>query len=114
MAILRATAVSYVPYTILELLANLVLQDSVERIFVGESFGDIPRGVFVVRGENVALLGEVDLDKEDEISLQEIPVERALMIRETEKKGMTAIEKQRKEVLHRIGFSNEKADSDLY
>jgi U6 snRNA-associated Sm-like protein LSm1 len=27
---------------------------------------DIPRGTFLVRGENVLLLGEVDLDKDDE------------------------------------------------
>ena len=33
--------------------ANLVLQDCIERIHVGKQFGDIPRGIFVVRGENV-------------------------------------------------------------
>jgi len=26
---------------------------------VGKEYGDIPRGVFIVRGENVALLGEI-------------------------------------------------------
>merc|ERR1712113_1370507 len=36
--------------------ANLVLQDCIERIHVGKQFGDIPRGIFVVRGENVVLL----------------------------------------------------------
>lgn len=40
-------------------LANLVLHQTVERIHVGKKFGDIPRGIFVVRGENVVLLGEV-------------------------------------------------------
>lgn len=39
--------------------ANLVLHQTVERIHVGKKFGDIPRGIFVVRGENVVLLGEV-------------------------------------------------------
>ena len=29
------------------------------RIHVGDAYGDIPRGVFVVRGENVVLLGEI-------------------------------------------------------
>jgi U6 snRNA-associated Sm-like protein LSm1 len=33
--------------------ANLVLHRCIERIHVGQEFGDIPRGVFVVRGENV-------------------------------------------------------------
>lgn len=39
--------------------ANLVLQDTIERVFVDDSYGDIPRGIFLVRGENVVLLGEV-------------------------------------------------------
>ena len=42
--------------------ANLVLQHTVERIFIGNSFADIDRGIFIVRGENVVLLGEIVLD----------------------------------------------------
>lgn len=39
--------------------ANLVFHQTVERIHVGKKFGDIPRGIFIVRGENVVLLGEI-------------------------------------------------------
>lgn len=39
--------------------ANLLLQGTVERIHVGLKFGDIPRGIYLVRGENVALCGEI-------------------------------------------------------
>jgi hypothetical protein len=39
--------------------ANLVLQDAVERIFVQNLYADIPRGVYLVRGENVLVLGEI-------------------------------------------------------
>lgn len=39
--------------------ANLLLQDTVERIHVGKQYGDIPRGIYLVRGENVALCGEI-------------------------------------------------------
>lgn len=39
--------------------ANLVFQDTVERIFVRNLYADIPRGIFLVRGENVLLLGEI-------------------------------------------------------
>lgn len=39
--------------------ANLVLHMTVERIFVGNKYGDIPRGIYIVRGENVVLLGEI-------------------------------------------------------
>ena len=40
--------------------ANIVLQDAVERIIVGSSYSDIPLGLYIVRGENVVLMGEVD------------------------------------------------------
>ncbi|GKT49388.1 U6 snRNA-associated Sm-like protein LSm2 [Colletotrichum spaethianum] len=57
--------------------ANLVLQDTVERVYAhpdpeanppreGGLFADIKRGIFLVRGENVLLLGEIDLDKDDD------------------------------------------------
>ena len=39
--------------------ANLVLQNTIERLYAGNLYADIPRGVFVVRGENVLLLGEI-------------------------------------------------------
>lgn len=39
--------------------ANLVLHKSIERIHVGKEYGDIPRGIFIIRGENVVLLGEI-------------------------------------------------------
>src|ERR1700709_1730684 len=57
----------------MNLPANLVLQSTIERIFVPPPspahpgvFADIPRGIFLVRGENVLLLGEIDLDKDDD------------------------------------------------
>merc|ERR1711872_510225 len=54
--------------------ANLVLHHCIERIHVGDAYGDIPRGVFVVRGENVVLLGEIEEAKKKlrEVSLNEI------------------------------------------
>ncbi|KFY08612.1 hypothetical protein V491_08418, partial [Pseudogymnoascus sp. VKM F-3775] len=50
--------------------ANLVLQSTSERLFTHSpplQFADVPRGTFLVRGENVLLLGEVDLDKDDDL-----------------------------------------------
>lgn len=51
--------------------ANLVLTSTTERYFVSSSseerlFADIPRGTYLVRGENVLLIGEIDLDKDDD------------------------------------------------
>lgn len=60
-------------YSVLIRTANLVLQSTVERIFVPPGpnnprglYADVPQGIFLVRGENVMLLGEIDLDKDDE------------------------------------------------
>ncbi|KAI1481275.1 hypothetical protein F4774DRAFT_374857 [Daldinia eschscholtzii] len=56
--------------------ANLVLQSTVERIYATTSppsdpqpkglYADQTHGIFLVRGENVLLLGEIDLDKDDD------------------------------------------------
>lgn len=58
--------------------ANLVLHRTIERIHVGKKYGDIPRGVFIVRGENVVLLGEVDPSKEFNSPLEEVSVDEIL------------------------------------
>ncbi|XP_013116789.1 U6 snRNA-associated Sm-like protein LSm1 [Stomoxys calcitrans] len=58
--------------------ANLVLHRTIERIHVGNEYGDIPRGVFIIRGENVVLLGEIDREKESKLPLKEISVDDIL------------------------------------
>ncbi|TRY62610.1 hypothetical protein TCAL_08214 [Tigriopus californicus] len=58
--------------------ANLVLHRCIERIHVGREYGDIPRGVFVVRGENVVLLGEIDAEQEAQSPLKEVSLEEIL------------------------------------
>ena len=45
--------------TMVFIVANLVLQDTVERIFVQNFYADVIRGIYLVRGENVLLLGEI-------------------------------------------------------
>lgn len=85
--------------------ANLVLEDTVERLFHGSAYGDIHRGVFLIRGENVVLLGEVvshpclpapaplsdvriadiqDLDKEDNVPLTPAPLEHIIPLHRQE------------------------------
>ncbi|XP_026319183.1 U6 snRNA-associated Sm-like protein LSm1 [Hyposmocoma kahamanoa] len=58
--------------------ANLVLHKTIERIHVGQEYGDIPRGIFIVRGENVVLLGEIDKEKEENLPLTEVSVDDIL------------------------------------
>jgi len=39
--------------------ANIVLEGCSERIYVGRKFGDVPLGLFIIRGENVMLMSEM-------------------------------------------------------
>ncbi|KAL1559178.1 Sm-like protein lsm1b [Salvia divinorum] len=40
--------------------ANVVLEGACERLIVGDLYCDIPLGLYVIRGENVVLIGELD------------------------------------------------------
>ena len=37
--------------------ANIALEDTVERIFVGKSYCDQSLGLFIIRGDNIVLVG---------------------------------------------------------
>ncbi|EIE84618.1 hypothetical protein RO3G_09328 [Rhizopus delemar RA 99-880] len=78
--------------------ANLVLQDTIERIYVRGCYGDIPRGVFLIRGENVVLLGEIDVDKEDQINLRQVSVEEILVAQREELELKEKVEKIKKNI----------------
>ena len=43
---------------------SLVLENSSERKFAGGKYCDVEQGVFLVRGENITLIGEVDKEME--------------------------------------------------
>ncbi|KAI4896028.1 hypothetical protein NFI96_011275 [Prochilodus magdalenae] len=91
--------------------ANLVLHQTVERIHVGKKFGDIPRGIFVVRGENVVLLGEVDLDKECDQLLQRVSIEEILEEQRVEQQAKQESEKRKLQAVKERGLSIPKADT---
>ncbi|XP_019415984.1 PREDICTED: sm-like protein LSM1B isoform X2 [Lupinus angustifolius] len=44
---------------------NVVLEGACERVIVGDLYCDVPLGLYVIRGENVVLIGELDLGKEE-------------------------------------------------
>jgi len=102
--------------------ANLVLQSTIERIFVPPTsssdsglYADVPRGIFLVRGENVLLLGEINLDKDDDpppgYEKGEIEVVHKLA---KEKKAKDARkDKQRLKKLGKLGFEGENTGEAL-
>lgn len=103
--------------------ANLVLQDAVERIYLpaeagssNERYAEIFRGVFMVRGENVVMLGELDIDKEDdhlqqrgEIGFREAEAE----FKELQAARMKTEKARAKQYLRR-GLIHDYVKGDLY
>ncbi|UZJ51140.1 hypothetical protein CBS101457_000460 [Exobasidium rhododendri] len=85
--------------------ANLVLQDTIERMFSGNRYFDIPRGLYLVRGENVVLLGEIDLDKEDDQSIcapvRPEAISMLMSARTAETEARIQAEKRKADVLRR-------------
>lgn len=45
--------------TVLTRAGNLVMQETTERVFTGTLYADVLRGIYLVRGENVMLMGEI-------------------------------------------------------
>ncbi|XP_061194178.1 U6 snRNA-associated Sm-like protein LSm1 [Saccostrea echinata] len=95
--------------------ANLVLHRTIERIHVGKKYGDIPRGIFVVRGENVVLLGEIDLENEKNPQLEEVPIDDILeMQREEQMQKQQEEERKKKSMLERGLQPHSDLHDDLF
>ncbi|KAL4968590.1 U6 snRNA-associated Sm-like protein LSm1 [Aspergillus stella-maris] len=96
--------------------ANLVLQDTIERVYAGNLYTEISRGVFLVRGENVLLLGEIDLDKEDDIppNLIKAPVKEVTDLKKKEDNERKASDKKSNNKLQGLGFEAEHSGEILF
>lgn len=82
----------------------------------GGLFADISHGVYLVRGENVLLLGEIDLDKDDEPppGYQRAEVDAVRRLAEEGKAVEKGREKGRLRKLARIGFEGENLGEMLF
>ncbi|XP_052770535.1 U6 snRNA-associated Sm-like protein LSm1 [Mya arenaria] len=94
--------------------ANLVLHRTIERIHVGKKYGDIPRGIFIVRGENVVLLGEVDVENEGNLPLEEVPIDEILEMQREEQITKQAEEDRKKKALIDRGMQPTEYTDDMY
>lgn len=96
-------------HTLTRRQGNLVLQDTIERLFVQDLYADIERGLFLVRGENVLLLGEIDLDKDDYIPepFQAAPVEKVFALKKAEDQERKKVDKKKHIKLAALGFEGE-------
>ncbi|CRG88985.1 U6 snRNA-associated Sm-like protein LSm1 [Talaromyces islandicus] len=96
--------------------ANLVLQDTVERIYSGTYYAEDPVGLFLVRGENVLLLGEIDLDTEDDVPefLTQVSVKEVKEMKEKEEEQRKKKDKKRYGKLSGLGFEPEHSGEVLF
>lgn len=105
-------------------IANLVLQSTVERIFVPPEavprdhpsaatqrglYADIQQGVFMIRGENVMLLGEIDLDKDDDAppGYDKADPDLVKRLAKERKEADQATDKKKQKNLSALGFEGE-------
>jgi U6 snRNA-associated Sm-like protein LSm1 len=79
--------------------ANLLLSSTFERIYVNNKYADIQRGVYIVRGENVVLLGEVDFNMPPKVNLEQVSEKEILELQNLEKKKQEESDKSKKRAL---------------
>jgi U6 snRNA-associated Sm-like protein LSm1 len=109
-----------------ELLANLVLQSTVERIYapiedatessdIKGYYADKPHGIFLVRGENVLLLGEIDLDKDDDepAGYEKADFKMVEKVAKEKKAAEKTKEKTKLKKLATLGFEGENIGETL-
>ncbi|KAK6602559.1 small nuclear ribonucleoprotein [Botrytis cinerea] len=79
-------------------------------------YADIPRGLFLVRGENVLLLGEIDLDKDDEAPPGYEKADAEVVNRlDKERRAMEAKrDKNRLRKLAELGFEGENSGEAIF
>ncbi|KAJ3511299.1 hypothetical protein NLJ89_g4179 [Agrocybe chaxingu] len=95
--------------------ANLVLEDTVERIYHGNEFAEAWHGIFLIRGENVVLLGEIDLDREDDVPLVQVEYESIEERHRIEAATKKEHEEAKSQILYeQKGFCKEGGEGDGY
>ncbi|CAF2718518.1 unnamed protein product [Rotaria sp. Silwood2] len=91
----------------LDQFGNLVLHQAFERICIGRQYADIPRGLFVIRGENVLLIGELDFHQPLRVPLVEVTIEEILKLQKEDIEKKERIEKLRQKAMIEHGLVDE-------
>lgn len=81
-----------------------MLHRTIERIHVADKYGDIPRGIFLIRGENMVLCGEVK-DEEDPGNLIRVEVDEILELQHVQLTEKQETERIRRKAMHETGMS---------
>jgi U6 snRNA-associated Sm-like protein LSm1 len=79
-------------------LGTLVLHDAVERIYLPGQYGEQVCGLFLIRGENISLLGEFDDEKDKINGLEQLPFEEMMGKQRELKEEAKRLQKARKQM----------------
>ncbi|PVU94236.1 hypothetical protein BB561_002714 [Smittium simulii] len=93
---------------------TVVIQDAIERVYVKDAFGDIERGIFLIRGENVIMLGELGAECNEKalagINFRKLPIEQILELQRLEQEENQLKNKAFTNKLVALGFSVDNQD----
>ncbi|KAI9485968.1 MAG: hypothetical protein EXX96DRAFT_613812 [Benjaminiella poitrasii] len=53
-------------------MSNVILEQCQERVYSSEGTEVVPLGLFLVRGDNLCTIGEIDAEKEATVDISEI------------------------------------------
>lgn len=68
--------------------ANILLDLAFERVIVDDKFCDVPLGVFLIRGENVMLMGELDVRGDyNQTALTRVSIEEIFELQKSSKRA---------------------------
>jgi U6 snRNA-associated Sm-like protein LSm1 len=92
--------------------ANLLLSNTMERVVVGNKYGEAERGIYIIRGENVVLIGEVDTNQASiesraarhglagkQVEMIKVPFEEILELKKAVEEKEKEAEKNKKNAL---------------
>lgn len=98
--------------------ANLILQHCKERIYLPDTneYAEEEKGIYMIRGENVVMLGEVDIDREDQPleQMQQIPFKDAERLKKISDNERFKLETQNIKEFARYGLTHDFYKSDMY
>jgi U6 snRNA-associated Sm-like protein LSm1 len=82
--------------------ANLLLSNTVERVSVGNKYGEVGRGIYIIRGENVVLIGEVappTAADNKQVQLVQVPFAEIMELKKAVEEKEKEAEKNKKNAL---------------
>lgn len=68
---------------------TIILHKTIERIYIEDEYGEIPLGIFLIRSENIVLIGEIDPENEYPTKLKLVAKEEVLRKRAEMREGIT-------------------------